>query len=74
MSASWNVRPGAVASTLKAVEGSAGSTCGAVAVQAAGTDSEPSEAASPTPADGAPTPDEGWSGHCMSPLATIYLP
>ncbi|OBG92262.1 hypothetical protein A5697_07790 [Mycobacterium sp. E3251] len=58
ISACRNVRPGAE-STLKAVEGSADSTSPAIVVQARGTDSGPSEAASPAPADGVPTPDDG---------------
>nr|WP_244184794.1 hypothetical protein [Mycobacterium scrofulaceum] len=54
------VRPGEAASTpASGEERGADSTPVAFAAQAAGTDSGPSEAASPTPADGAPIPDEG---------------
>ena len=72
ISACWNVRPGNISGTtggapalmLKAgEEGGADSTTEAIIAQARGTDSGPSEAASPTPADGAPTSDEGWNGH-----------
>ncbi len=62
-------------------EGGADSTTEAIIAQARGTDSGPSEAASPTPADGAPTSDEGWNGHAtrgwvprMFTPTTIFLP
>nr|WP_232078449.1 hypothetical protein [Mycobacterium paraseoulense] len=54
--ARWNVRPGAAVS---GGEGESDSTFVSVIVQHGGTDSGPSEAAPPTPADGAPTPDAG---------------
>ncbi|KKC01788.1 hypothetical protein AWC17_18325 [Mycobacterium nebraskense] len=62
-----NVRPGDIpgttggtALTLKSgEEGGVDSTLEAIIVQAGGTDSGPSGAASPTPADGTPIPDEG---------------
>ncbi|OBH75212.1 hypothetical protein A5681_11530 [Mycobacterium scrofulaceum] len=59
INARWKVRPGAAASTRVSGGDGGDPACGADVVQAAGTDSGPSAAASPIPADGAPTPHAG---------------
>lgn len=55
INACWKVRAGCITGTA----GGADPTSDSTVVQAGGTDNGPSEAALPTPADGAPTPDEG---------------
>ncbi|OBF12569.1 hypothetical protein A5730_03185 [Mycobacterium sp. ACS4054] len=73
ISARWKVRPGKFSETAAStIKGAADVTSEMLVVQAGGTDNGPSGTASPTPADGAPTADEGWNGHTTrySALAT----